>query len=118
MRDHHRSLVVVLATAVFSVASASAAPAATVPSSDSSAYFVLLNAERSAHGLAPLRMSADLVAVAQGWASHMANAGQLAHNPQLTTAVTGWRSVGENVGEGPTISDLDHAFLASPEHRA
>src|SRR3954453_5287766 len=98
MRDQRRALVVVLAVAVLSVASVSATSAAPAPRSDSSSYFVLLNAERSAHGLAPLRMSSDLVALAQSWATHMASTDLLAHNPQLTSAVTGWRSVGENVG--------------------
>jgi peptidoglycan hydrolase-like protein with peptidoglycan-binding domain len=85
---------------------------------DSSAYLNRLNAERTAHGLPALAADGDLTAVAQQWAAHMAATGVLAHNPQLATQVTGWHAVGENVGDGPTVADLDAAFWASPEHRA
>jgi len=81
-------------------------------------YLARLNGERRAHGLPPLREMADLDRVAQRWSRQMADATRLSHNPRLTTLVTGWRAVGENVGEGPTIDDLDDAFMASPPHRA
>lgn len=93
------------------------APAAWAAASPSS-YASMLNAERESHGLAPLRMSGDLVAIAQQWSAHMASSGRLSHNPELTSLVHNWRAVGENVGEGPTIEDLDSAFMNSAEHRA
>lgn len=83
-----------------------------------SSYASMLNAERASHGLAPLRISSDLVAIAQEWSAHMAGSQTLAHNPGLTSLVHNWRAVGENVGEGPTIEDLDSAFMNSAEHRA
>jgi peptidoglycan hydrolase-like protein with peptidoglycan-binding domain len=83
-----------------------------------SSYASMLNGERAAHGLSPLRVSGDLVAVAQQWSAHMASSGTLAHNPGLTSQVSNWQSVGENVGEGPTVEDLDQAFWNSAEHRA
>jgi hypothetical protein len=83
-----------------------------------SSYASMLNGERTAHGLSPLRVSGDLVGVAQQWSAHMASSSTLAHNPGLTSQVSNWQSVGENVGEGPTIEDLDHAFWNSAEHRA
>jgi peptidoglycan hydrolase-like protein with peptidoglycan-binding domain len=83
-----------------------------------SSYASMLNAEREAHGLSPLRISGDLVSIAQQWSAHMAEARSLAHNPGLTSEVHNWRAVGENVGEGPTIEDLDSAFMSSAEHRA
>lgn len=92
-----------------SIAWASASP---------SSYGSMLNAERASHGLSPLRVSGDLVAIAQQWAAHMASTRSLAHNPGLTSEVHNWRAVGENVGEGPTIEDLDSAFMRSAEHRA
>lgn len=103
-----------------------AAPAAATPTdnvsyaavSDSSGYLSRLNGERAAHGLRPLVMRADLTEVAQAWSEHMAATGVLAHNPNLATAITNWLAVGENVGDGPTIADLDAAFMASPKHRA
>jgi uncharacterized protein YkwD len=86
--------------------------------SDSSGYLSRLNSERAAHGLRPLIMRSDLTQVAQAWSEHMAATGVLSHNPALATEVTNWLAVGENVGDGPTISDLDAAFMASPKHRA
>jgi len=83
-----------------------------------SSYASKLNTERASHGLAPLRISGDLVAIAQQWSAHMASSHGLAHNPGLTSLVHNWRAVGENVGEGPTIEDLDSAFMNSAEHRA
>ena len=94
-----------------------AAPAHAV-TTESSAYFSDLNAERVAHGLRPLTMRADLNDVAQGWSNHMAAADLLSHNPALTTQVANWQTVGENVGEGPDVGSLATAFWNSPAHRA
>jgi murein L,D-transpeptidase YcbB/YkuD len=94
------------------------AVAAHADSMSAADYLSRLNSERSSHGLAPLRVSADLTAVAQRWSAAMADRQILAHNPQLTAQVSNWQAVGENVGEGPTIDDLDAAFWASAEHRA
>jgi peptidoglycan hydrolase-like protein with peptidoglycan-binding domain len=80
-------------------------------------YLAMMNAERASYGVAPLTRRRDLTTVATAWARHMAFTGQLAHNPRLASAVANWRSVGENVGEGPTISGLAAAFWASAEHR-
>lgn len=101
---------VAAAAVVPAVAAADTGPAGT--------YLARLNTERANHGLPALRMRSDLTSVADGWAAHMAAAQTLAHNPSLATAVTNWQAVGENVGEGPSISTLDAAFMASPEHRA
>lgn len=93
-----------------------AAPAgATTP--DASAYLAALNNERTSHGLSPLTMRSDLTSVAQGWADHMAAAGVLSHNPRLQSQVSNWQVIGENVGEGPSISSLTTAFWNSAPHR-
>src|SRR3954463_6530409 len=93
-----------------------AAPAHAV-TSDASAYLARLNAERVNHGLPALTMRTDLNTVAQGWANHMAAANLLSHNPNLTSQVANWQTVGENVGEGPDVATLDTAFWNSPAHR-
>ena len=85
---------------------------------DSSGYLALLNAERAAHGLPALTERSDLDAIATAWSAHMAAVDLLSHNPRLADVVQGWQAVGENVGEGPTIGDLDSAFMGSAEHRA
>ena len=101
----------------FGGAIALAAPAGAV-TSDASAYFTRINAERVNHGLPALTMRSDLNSVAQGWADHMAAANLLSHNPNLTSQVANWQTVGENVGEGPDVATLDTAFWNSPAHQA
>ena len=83
----------------------------------SSQYFARMNQERAQYGRAALAWRSDLADITQRWAQHMASSQELAHNPDLTTEVRNWKAVGENVGEGPTIDDLDRAFMNSQEHR-
>jgi len=111
-----------LATATLTCAASAAglvalaAPANAV-SSDASAYLANLNQERTDHGLAPLTMRSDLNSIAQSWSNHMASVSVLSHNPNLANAVSNWQVVGENVGEGPSISALTTAFWNSAPHR-
>jgi len=46
----------------------------------------------------------------------MAAAGGISHNPSLASEVSGWRSIGENVGMGPSVDSIQQAFINSPEH--
>ena len=85
---------------------------------DSSSYLSVLNQERASRGVAPLQLSADLVRVAQSWSDQMARSRRLQHNPHLQSEVANWWSVGENVGVGPDLRDLEQAFWDSAEHRA
>jgi uncharacterized protein YkwD len=83
----------------------------------------LLNAERSAAGLAPLAVHGGAVTVARSWAAELARRGQLVHNPdlagQVSRYVTGaWVRIGENVGSAGDVDSLHRAFMASPGHRA
>jgi len=119
-RSHSRHTVttVVSACAIACSSAITFGTATAFAETSPSSYASMLNSERAANGLAPLRVSGDLVAVAQQWAAHMASTEVLAHNPGLTTQVHNWRAVGENVGEGPTVEDLDSAFMHSAEHRA
>lgn len=48
----------------------------------------------------------------------MAAAGTIWHTPDLTSQVSGWKYLGENVGVGPTVDALHTAFMNSPPHRA
>ncbi|HET7309940.1 MAG TPA: CAP domain-containing protein [Mycobacteriales bacterium] len=86
---------------------------------DYEAQFVAdMNAARQANGLAPYSVASDLTAVARNHSAQMASSQSLYHNPSLTTQIQNWQAVGENVGEGPTVSDIHTAFMNSPEHRA
>jgi uncharacterized protein YkwD len=119
LRWRGRAITVAVLTCVLSALTAVApSPDATAGGPGAATYLSRMNHERADQGIAALTSMADLTAVADRWAAHMAATGRLEHNPQLTSEVSNWRSVGENVGRGPTVDDLDRAFYASPEHRA
>jgi hypothetical protein len=86
--------------------------------SDAGSFVSNINASRRAAGLHSLSTSSSLAAVARSWASSMASSGRLAHNPRITSQVSGWRVLGENVGVGGDPASLHRAFMASAPHRA
>jgi uncharacterized protein YkwD len=98
-----------------------AAPASASSSADND-FLAKVNAARKAHGLDPLRMVSDLHTLATRWSRHQAHGGcgseVICHNPHLASDVSNWRIVGENVGVGPDVGDIETAFMESPEHRA
>jgi hypothetical protein len=92
-----------------------AAPASASPAGDLAAA---TNSARANSGLAPLALNAQLTAIAQAWANHLAAANVLSHNGALRSQVSNWTVLGENVGMAGDIPSVQGAFLASPEHRA
>lgn len=106
-----KAIVVLLAALLFIVSPGNA-------SASVSTMLNSVNASRAAAGLRPYSYHSDLASVAQRWAQHMAATGILEHNPNLTSQVTGWRYVGENVGYGPDDTAVEAAFMASPHHRS
>jgi hypothetical protein len=111
-------LAVLLAVGAADVGTARPAAAAASVGAWNGAFTGAINARRSQHGLGTLGFSGDLAAVAQRHAIEMANAKRIWHNPGLTSQVGGWRTLGENVGNGPSVSWLMNALMASPTHRA
>ena len=97
---------------------APATPAAAAPTSAEQQLLDRLARARANHGLRPYRTGGAITEVAREQAQRMADTGTLHHNPRLTTDVTGWRHVGENVGEGPYAVTVHRAFMSSPAHRA
>jgi hypothetical protein len=83
-----------------------------------SQFVAKMNAARQAAGLRPYAVASDLTSVARQHSAQMASKQSLYHNPNLTSQVQNWQAVGENVGEGPTVSDIHDAFMHSPEHKA
>ncbi len=108
------TLALVLAALVSGTATAQPAGATTTEDGVTSR----LNGARTAHGLPALTTRGDLTEVARAQAGRMADSRTLFHNPNLTTDVTGWRYVGENVGYGPDTESVHAAFMGSPGHRA
>jgi uncharacterized protein YkwD len=105
-----------LALAAVLTGALTAAPAGATTAEDS--LTARLNGARSDQGLPSLATRSDLVAVARAQATRMADSGTLYHNPNLTTDVTNWRWVGENVGYGPDVQTVHVAFMNSDDHRA
>lgn len=77
----------------------------------------MTNADRARAGLRPLATANDLQSLAQSRANEMARSGRLAHTTNLGSKVSGWKRLGENVGRGPNLRDIETAFMASPSHR-
>jgi uncharacterized membrane protein YgdD (TMEM256/DUF423 family) len=81
-----------------------------------------INAKRSGAGLAPVSSSGGLASLAQRHSQEMANAGRLFHTGNLgasvSTVVSGWQAVGENVGVGDSVDAVNAMFMQSSAHRA
>jgi hypothetical protein len=85
---------------------------------DVSDLLALTNSERTARGLAPLRLVGDLSSLAQAHTAVMASTNRLFHNPDLATQVTNWKSLAENVGYAGSVSAVHSALMNSSGHRA
>jgi uncharacterized protein YkwD len=82
-----------------------------------------INRERVARGLRPVALSADITAVARGWADQMAATDRLSHNPSFSRQLCCWARVSENVGytkpfDAQAAVRLHQAFMNSAGHRA
>jgi len=88
------------------------------PSPDIEAQFVSrVNSYRASKGLSQLKVHTQLLSVARNWTERMVQAGQISHNPNLSSEVSGnWTKLGENVGVGPSVDSLMQAFMNSPAH--
>lgn len=77
----------------------------------------LVNELRVARGLNVLQVDASLQEGAERWSINMALRGAIFHNENLGDEIQGnWARVGENVGRGPSIDDIQVAFSTSPGH--
>ena len=76
-----------------------------------------INRLRASKGLRQLQVSGELVGVARHWTDQMVANGQISHNPNLGSQVSGnWTKLGENVGVGYDVDGLMKAFINSPAH--
>ena len=113
-------LSVVLAALVAALLAVGLAPAALAGTDTGaeSAFLGLLNQRRAEVGLPALTVAPDLVDVARRHSVRMADGQDLHHNPNVTSEVSGWQKVGENVGRGPAVDAVHAAFVSSPSHDA
>lgn len=101
-----------------STAASGSTPAALTSAPDLEAQFVgRINSLRASKGLSQLQVSGQLQGVARNWTDQMVQAGQISHNPNLASQVSGdWTKLGENVGVGYDVDGLMKAFINSPAH--
>lgn len=85
------------------------------------------NWDRRDHALAELQPDACLRGAAREWAEHLAQSTELIHRTdagldlgnEVDRRCPGrWAAVGENLGRGPSITEIQEAFMDSPTHRA
>jgi hypothetical protein len=81
-----------------------------------------INAKRAGAGLGPVSDSGGLASLARSHSSQMANDNRLFHTGDLGGAVSSvlpnWQGVGENVGVGASLADVNAMFMNSSPHRA
>jgi uncharacterized protein YkwD len=84
------------------------------------------NQERKAHGLMPFQWSAALATAARAHAERMARENTLSHQfpgefdlaTRTRRAGAHFRTIAENVAEGPSAAVLHTEWMNSPPHRA
>ena len=128
MRRARSLLVTVLATATISGLTGTTnahayVAAAPVGSTASVAYvnriFVLVNAQRAAHGLRPVLMSPCATRYAAPWTTHMAATNQLVHQSLAPILRCPARAAGENIAYGNVTADqMMNMWMNSAGHRA
>jgi hypothetical protein len=106
----------ILLALALGLVSTMATPAGALTSGESK-FTSMTNAERSQRGIRTLVTYSDLVSVARRHSQKMADSGTIFHNNNLGNEVSGWYVLGENVGMGPTVEDIQEAFMNSQHHR-
>ncbi|MGH2785864.1 MAG: CAP domain-containing protein [Actinomycetota bacterium] len=92
-------------------------PKANALTSDEGALLSYVNAARANYGKQKLAVASDLTAVARQHSKEMASKGAIFHNSSLSSDVSGWKKIGENVGRGPSAKAVHDAFMSSSSHR-
>jgi hypothetical protein len=106
--------IALLATAL---STALAPPAHADPGSEEAQFLALTNQLRAQHGLSTLATSLPILSIARVWSANMAAAGGISHNMSLPNEVRlAWTKLGENVGVGGSVGDIQQAFINSPHH--
>lgn len=92
-------------------------PKANALTSDEGQLVSLTNGARSSRGISRLSLSSDLNAAARRHSNRMASRGAIFHNTSVTSEVSGWRLIAENVGRGGSARSVHNAFMGSSSHR-
>lgn len=82
----------------------------------------LINAERSANGITPLRIDVRLVSSSRSWSNDMVSSGVLAHDGNLAdevpAAATRWAENVARTEHADAAAAIHEFFMSSPGHRA
>jgi uncharacterized protein YkwD len=78
----------------------------------------LVNSSRGAYGLPGLPTNIDLSLKAQAWSNQLANDQYLHHSYLPDGNGYNWYRLGENVGVGSSLEQVQDAFMNSSGHRA
>ena len=86
--------------------------------SETAQLVALVNRYRAANGLPALEQAGDATAKAQRHSEDMAAQGRIFHSSSLSSGISGgWSSLGENVGMGGSVGQIESMFEASSAHR-
>jgi uncharacterized protein YkwD len=116
---------VLVASIVFTPATPGAAPSESNHSqcwktkATERAFARRIDRARERNGKSRLRSDPELAKAARSHTQGMVNRGKLYHTPgdRLSTKVTNWTVLGENVGVGSGVAELHRAFMDSEGHR-
>ena len=119
---HRRCAAVAIAAVVVLAGLVVSTPAYAVTDSDAG-LFEATNAERVRYGRPPLTHDPGLSSIARSWTAKMLKAGVVSHNPNLANEVRSqviptYRWLGDNVGNGSSVNQVQSLFLQSAPHRA
>jgi uncharacterized protein YkwD len=78
----------------------------------------LVNDARAAYGIPGLMIHGQMNDKAQAWAERMAAEGRIFHSDLVSGAPAGWTLLGENVGVGYSLQQIQDAYMNSAPHRA
>lgn len=109
-------LVGLVTAAAVAVAIVAVPGPASAASAEESKVLALTNQVRASVGASALAFDETLAANARTWAAKMAADGIISHNKSLSSQVTGWSKISENVGQGPDMDTVHRALVASASH--
>lgn len=117
-RTCRRTLTILTAVLTFSIFAPTAAHATTYDERVS-VYFIN-QYDRKPRGLRPLAINESASNLARSHSAAMARSGRLYHSSlsYLGSKISGWSTLGENVGVGTSLRTLNQAFMNSPTHRS
>jgi uncharacterized protein YkwD len=113
-----RSSVVLGILLALSLFFSSSASAYTTSSWENTVAYHVNHYDRLPRGIAATRTNYTLSYYAHLHSVAMMRKGYLFHSTNLTSLVSSWSALGENVGVGPSLSLINQAFMNSAPHRA